>query len=181
MDEIDLVVTKLTNAQKNGEYIDIVYLGGSQPNTIRTIFPIEIGYSDVLADCIDTDKKKRFTLEKIKIDTAGQTKYDCTLSSPDTLEEFLSEHQDTIHKALNNLDIEVSDRSNEVKGFIRTTNAKLKPKRGKVDVFRIYADLDDPDIIYVWTRFPMQNRPTPLQQLESIVTSAINSIKLPDM
>lgn len=61
------LIERLLEAKRNGEILKIIYNGGSQPGTIRAIFPLNIIDNKVVAKCLASNEKKEFVLDKIEI------------------------------------------------------------------------------------------------------------------
>jgi hypothetical protein len=58
---------RLREAIESGEVLKVVYLGGSQPGSLREISPISIKDSKVSARCFTSNAIKTFALDKIVI------------------------------------------------------------------------------------------------------------------
>ena len=61
------VVERLKEASENGEIVQIIYHGGSQPGTLREIAPISIKSGKGRARCLRSHAVKSFVIEKIVI------------------------------------------------------------------------------------------------------------------
>ena len=57
----------LCEARDNGEVLKIKYHGGSQPFTLREIYPISISKDKVMARCLNSNAVKTFVIDKIEI------------------------------------------------------------------------------------------------------------------
>lgn len=64
---MSMTVKKISEAIGTGELITIIYHGGSQPGTVREIFPLQINDNMVQARCYSSNKVKTFDINKIEI------------------------------------------------------------------------------------------------------------------
>jgi len=65
--ELEQIKEKLQEAMYSGEIIPVIYHGGSYPGAERMIFPVRIDNRGIWAQCIASDRVKRFLFEKIEL------------------------------------------------------------------------------------------------------------------
>lgn len=63
----------LIAAIETGEVINIKYHGGSQPGSIRQIYPVSVNGDNVRARCLATNRVKVFKLSKMKIEQGSNS------------------------------------------------------------------------------------------------------------
>jgi len=61
------VIDLLREAQEKKSEITVVYHGGSQAGTARTILPLKVTETEVRAKCLTTGKAKTFKISKMEI------------------------------------------------------------------------------------------------------------------
>jgi hypothetical protein len=59
------ILAALEGAQITGEAVEIRYMGGSQPGSLRQIFPLSINGDRVRARCLATNVVKTFSMKKM--------------------------------------------------------------------------------------------------------------------
>ncbi|SBS29115.1 hypothetical protein MSP8886_01444 [Marinomonas spartinae] len=175
MDDVDLLVTALYRAQKTGEPLKINYSGGSQPNTSRTIFPLDIRHSEVTVQCLTTEKEKTLELEKMSLCVNQERPaYDMSNIYHDTLEELLEEDGESLSEACKNAGFEVALRKNNIKIFyIKEENGKKK----KVDILRLYDNPFNIDEINVFSRKPYLNKVVDIHSAKEEFLSRLEKVK----
>lgn len=88
----------LLAAIDSGEVVRIKYNGGSQPGSIRDIYPISVVRDDVVARCLATGAGKQFKLSKMELSQPGDCVYipGKKAVGPASLREALESHRNDI-------------------------------------------------------------------------------------
>ena len=76
------IINTLKKASDSGEPVSIVYHGGTQPGTVRNIFPLNIALSEVKARDVATNQVKLFKLSKIQLPHTAQKYQNYTPDTP---------------------------------------------------------------------------------------------------
>lgn len=122
---MSLLYERLKVAAKAGEVVRIIYHGGSQPGTVREIYPIRVATLEISARDLATDIVKTFKLAKIELvdDVTDAPEYDAAhsdISEPAGIIEAL----DGKHSELENLGWHVAFSEDEASVYRFFKNGK---------------------------------------------------------
>lgn len=94
------VTETLAAAVNTGEILRIAYYGGSNPGSVREIYPIRVAGGQVMARCIEDGSTKVFNIDKISLPDFPETVNDSMIyqialptTIPDAIAPYIEEMQ----------------------------------------------------------------------------------------